>query len=162
MLLPKFLTEQSCGLNIISQAVRAVEVKNYKSWGTHLGPLPGNFSVIKLLSLLKKKKKRITKIEMLSSTRNFSVRNPSGIVHQILHFVACFLGADSVGFIRFSKGFATPYLRLRIPDLGWLPTHLVTESPLHCPYFITPIFCISSEVLAQVFSEATHFLHLKM
>lgn len=99
---------------------------------------------------------------MVSSTMNFSVLNPSGIVHQILHFVAFFLGADSEGFIRFSESFAIPYLKLRIPDLGWLPIHLVTESPLHCVYFITPIFCVSSEVLAQVFSEATNFLHLKM
>lgn len=48
---------QSCGLNIVGQAVRAAEIKNYKSWATHLGPLPGSFSVIKLLSLIKKNKK---------------------------------------------------------------------------------------------------------
>lgn len=67
---------------------------------------------------------------VLSGAHELLVPDPSGIKNQMCFGAILFLGgAGLVAFIRFSYGFATPFLRLRVADLVWLRIQL-HQNPL--------------------------------
>lgn len=135
LLLLNFLTEMNRGSNILSQAVRAAEVVKSKthrklSWCLVQGVFSGAH-------------------ELLSPRSSWNHMSRSA-------FWSIFSGSRVCSFYKILRGVRNTLPEVKNCRSSLVPHTLMPESPLHPPYLMSPISCMSSGGL----SEAAHFLPL--